>query len=233
MNKFKSCLAYFTKGEAALWGGSVCLVLGAYLLFDRQGHVVLAASLLGVTSLLFNAKGNPIGQVLMVAFSLLYGVVSWGFAYYGEMATYMGMTAPMSLFALASWLRNPYKGSRAQVAVQRLAARQVWVMALLAVAVTAAFYFILRAFHTANLLPSTLSVATSFLAVYLTALRSPYFALCYAANDLILVALWVLASLQDKAYLSVAACFVVFLANDGYTFYNWRRMQKSQEGARL
>lgn len=222
---------YFSKGEALLWCGSVFLVLGAYLLFDRQNHLILAASLLGVTSLLFSAKGNPAGQVLMVAFSLLYGAVSWGFAYYGEVATYLGMTAPMSVFALASWLRNPYKGSRAQVAVRRLSLRQVLAVALLAAAVTLGFYYILRAFHTANLLPSTLSVTTSFLAVCLTALRSPYFALCYAANDLVLVVLWGLAASRDRAYLSVAVCFAVFLANDAYTFHSWRRMQARQEGA--
>ena len=45
----------------------------------------------------------------MIVFSLLYGVVSFTFAYYGEMITYLGMTAPMALFALISWMRNPYK----------------------------------------------------------------------------------------------------------------------------
>lgn len=102
-------------------------------------------------------------------------------------------------------------------------------MALLALLVTMVFYFILAWFSTRNLLPSTLSVATSFLAVYLTARRSPYFALCYAANDLVLILLWSLAALENKAYLSTAACFAVFLLNDSYTFVNWRRMQARQE----
>lgn len=228
MEKTKRLLRYFTKGELALWCGSVSLVLLAFFLFGPASPLALLASLVGVTSLLFNAKGNPFGQALMVVFSLLYGAISWGFAYYGEMVTYLGMTAPMSLWALASWLRNPYNGKRSQVKVHRLAPQEVAWMAGLAGAVTLAFYFILAAFSTANLLPSTLSVTTSFLAVCLTALRSPYFALAYAANDLVLVLLWALASFQDRAYLSVAVCFAVFLANDVYTFFNWRRMQAAQ-----
>ena len=83
-------------------------------------------------------------------------------------------------------------------------------------------------FHTANLLPSTLSVTTSFLAVYLTFRRSAYFALAYASNDIVLIALWVLASLADTRYLSVVVCFAAFLVNDLYGFINWRRMKERQ-----
>ncbi len=43
----------------------------------------------------------------MIIFSLLYGIISYTFSYYGEMITYLGMTMPMAVFALISWLRNP------------------------------------------------------------------------------------------------------------------------------
>ena len=219
---------YFTKGEVALWGASVTLILAAFLIFDRVNYMTLAASLIGVTSLIFNAKGNPIGQGLMVVFSLLYGMISYRCAYYGEMATYLGMTGPMALFALVAWLRNPYKGNKAEVAVNRLRTGE-WVAALaLTVVVTVAFYFILDYFGTANMLPSTLSVTTSFIAVYLTFRRSPYFALAYAANDLVLIVLWILAAMEDVSYLSVMICFVLFLVNDVYGYISWRKMEQRQ-----
>ncbi|MBO5798056.1 MAG: nicotinamide mononucleotide transporter [Clostridia bacterium] len=219
---------YFSKSEWALWGGSVGAVLLAFFAFDGAEYLTLVASLIGVTSLIFNAKGNPIGQLLMVVFSLLYGFISYSFSYYGEMVTYLGMTGPMALFALIAWLRHPYKGRRAQVAVNRLTAGE-WVFALLLTGVvTAAFYFILAAFHTAYLPLSTLSVTTSFLAVYLTFRRSPWFALVYAGNDVVLILLWVLATAQNPAYLSVVVCFAVFLVNDVYGFVNWRRMCRRQ-----
>lgn len=99
---------------------------------------------------------------------------------------------------------------------------------LLSIAVTAAFYFILDHFHTANMLPSTLSVTTSFIAVYLTFRRSPYFALVYAANDLVLILLWTLAAKENVTYISVIICFVMFLINDLYGFISWRAMEKRQ-----
>lgn len=221
---------YFTKGEILLWSASVILITVSFFTFDRENYLTLAASVIGVTSLIFNAKGNPFGQFLMVVFSIMYGIISYSFAYYGEMVTYLGMTAPMAVFALVSWLKNPYNGNRAEVRVNRLAGREYIFMALLTAIVTFIFYFILRFFGTANLLPSTLSVTTSFGAVYLTLRRSPYYAVAYAANDIILVILWILAALTDISYVSVIICFVLFLVNDIYGFINWKRMWRRQKG---
>ena len=222
---------YFSKTELTLWGSSAGLVLVSFFLFDRVSYMTLAASLIGTTSLIFNAKGNPIGQALMVVFSLLYGVISYTFSYYGEMVTYLGMTGPMALFALIAWLRNPYHGNRAEVAVNRLGKGELVLMYVMAALVTFGFYFILAWFNTANLFLSTLSVTTSFIAVYLTFRRNPYFALAYAANDVVLIVLWTMAAVEDISYLSVIICFVMFLVNDLYGFINWKRMEKRQLAA--
>ncbi|MGN1083636.1 MAG: nicotinamide riboside transporter PnuC, partial [Lachnospiraceae bacterium] len=219
---------YFTKGELALWLGSVALIVIAFCFFDRESYMTLFASLIGVTSLIFAAKGNPLAQGLMIVFSLLYGYISFTFTYYGEMITYLGMTMPMAVVALITWLRYPYNGNRAEVQVNRIGKKEVAVMLLLTAVVTVCFHFILEAFDTANLLPSTLSVTTSFVAVYLTFRRSPYYAVAYAANDMVLIVLWVLATMKDIHYVSVVVCFGVFFVNDLYGFVSWKRMERRQ-----
>lgn len=225
----KRYLHYFTPGEYALWGVSAAAIVVSHLLFQGGGGgLSLWASLVGVTSLIFTAKGNPLGQVLMLVFSVLYAVISWSFRYYGEMLTYLGMTAPMALAALISWLRHPYGRGRAEVAVNRLPRREIPLMLALTAAVTAGFYFLLAALHTANLAPSTVSVTTSFLAAYLTFRRSAWYAAAYAANDLVLIVLWSMAAAEDPAYLSVVVCFAAFLAGDLYGFVSWRRMRRRQ-----
>lgn len=229
----KRTLKYFSKGEITLWSCSAALIITAFCIFDRNNYLSLFASLIGAASLILSAKGNPVGQGLMIVFSILYGIISYTFAYYGEMITYLGMTAPMAVFALISWLRNPYNGKRSQVAVNHLQIKEVMFMAAASIVITAAFYFVLAAFDTANLLPSTLSVTTSFIAVYLTFRRSEYFALAYAANDVVLILLWTLATIDNTAYLSVVICFVTFLVNDLYGFINWRRMRKRQSNVPL
>ena len=191
--------------------------------------MALAASLIGTTSLIYNSRGEPLGPALMIVFSIIYGIISFGCRYYGEMMTYVGMSMPMAIFALVSWLRNPFEKGKTQVRVNRISRGEAGIMLLLSLAVTVVFYFILKHFGTANLLTSTLSVTTSFIAVYLTFRRSPYFALAYAANDIVLIVLWTLAIFKDISYLSVLVCFVVFLFNDTYSFIRWRIMQKKQE----
>ena len=223
---------YFSKSEIILWIFSVLSILASFCIFDRENYLTLVSSLIGVTSLIFNAKGNPFGQLLMVIFSILYGIISYTFDYYGEMITYLGMTMPMAVFALISWLKNPYNGNKAEVKVNTISKKETVFMWIITVLVTLLFYFILKHFSTANLLPSTLSVTTSFVAVYLTFRRSPYFALAYAANDIVLVMLWTIASVSDKQYSSVVVCFVAFLFNDVYGYINWQKMKLRQSEKR-
>ena len=223
---------YFSKSEIILWIFSVLSILASFCIFDRENYLTLVSSLIGVTSLIFNAKGNPFGQLLMVIFSILYGIISYTFDYYGEMITYLGMTMPMAVFALISWLKNPYNGNKAEVKVNTISKKETVFMWIITVLVTLLFYFILKHFSTANLLPSTLSVTTSFVAVYLTFRRSPYFALAYAANDIVLVMLWTIASVSDKQYISVVVCFVAFLFNDVYGYINWQKMKLRQSEKR-
>lgn len=227
--KGKSILKLFTKGEIALWSLSVLLIAVVFVIFDRENYLYLLTSLLGATSLIFYAKGNVFGPILMIAFGIMYAVISFSYSYYGEMITYLAMTAPMALLSVVSWLLNPYGESRAEVKINRIGRAEVLFAVILTAAVTLVFYFILKAFDTANLAVSTVSVSTSFLAAYFTFRRSTYYALFYAANDIVLIVLWILASLSDISYMSVTVCFVIFLANDIYGFYNWRRMQRKQE----
>lgn len=224
-------MRYFSNGEKLLWGGSVLLILAAFFVFDRANYLNLAASLIGVTSLIFAAKANPIAPALMIVFSALYGMISFGFAYYGEMITYLGMTLPMSVISLVSWLRNPFDGKKSEVRINKLRRGEVLIMFALSLVVTVGFYFILKAFGTANLALSTLSVTTSFIAVYLTFRRSPFFAAAYATNDVVLIILWILAARESPQYVSVAVCFGAFLVNDLYGLISWRRIAEKQSAS--
>lgn len=219
---------YFSTFEKLLWLFSFLAVVISFLIFDRENWLTLIASVIGVTFLIFLAKGNPIGQFLTIVFSILYAIISYSFAYYGEMITYLGMTAPMALLALIAWLRHPYQGNRAEVEVNSISKKEVVFMFALTAVVTVAFYYILSALGNANIIPSTISVTTSFLASYLTFRRNHYYALAYATNDLVLVVLWTLATMSDIHYVPVLINFIVFAINDFYGFINWRRLKKKQ-----
>lgn len=224
----KKILKYFTVFEWLLWFGSMGIVVISYVAFGKSIDLSFIASLVGATSLIFTAKANPIGPVLMVVFSIIYGYISYTFSYYGEMLTYLGMTLPMAVFSIVEWLKNPFKGKKSEVEVNNIGRTEMLLMLSGSVAVTVVFYFVLKYFNTANLLISTFSVTTSFVAAYFTLRRSPYYALAYALNDIVLIIMWILATFKDTYYLSVVICFLMFLVNDSYGFINWRKIEKWQ-----
>ena len=226
--KLKKLLSYFSIFEWCLWIGSVLAVTLSFVLGRDFYFLILIASLVGVSSLIFIAKGNVVGQFLIIVFSILYGIVSIRFRYWGEMITYVFMSLPAAVSASITWLKNPSKESKNEVAVATMTKRKCVFSILLSLFVTAVFYFILRYLNTVNLWLSTLSVATSFLASAFLFLRSRYYALAYAANDIVLIGLWTLASIVSLSYLPMVVCFIAFLCNDVYGFINWKRIQIKQ-----
>lgn len=213
--------------ELSLWLLSCAVMVIGYIFSPEKGILNFIASLVGVTALIFVAKGHILGQALTIVFAVFYGIISWELKYYGEMITYVFMSAPMALCALISWLKHPYEDSN-EVEIASLSKKTVMALFSLTAVVTVFFYFVLGALGTANLTVSTLSVATSFLAASLTFLRSPYYALAYSANDIVLIILWAIAAIENTSYIVMVACFLMFLLNDLYGFFNWRRMKKRQ-----
>lgn len=224
----KKILKIFTVFDIVLWATSVVVIVLSFALSPTRDYIALIASVVGITSLILVAKGHVAGQFLLIAFAVFYGIISYYLKYYGEMITYLGMSAPVAIASAVAWLKHPYKKS-AQVAVATLTARKAAILSALTAAVTAAFYFILRACGTANLEVSTLSVATSFFAASLTVLRSPLYAVAYALNDVVLIALWTMATVNDTANLPMVICFSLFLINDIYGFISWQKMKRAQK----
>lgn len=228
--KIKNPFKDLTKFELGLWLTSAIVVTISFIFSPEKDVLTLVASLFGVTALIFIAKGRIIGQGLVIIFALLYGIVSFKNHYYGEVITYVCMSAPMAVMSLISWATHRFKDTK-EVEVHKMNKWQIALLPFLTACVTVAFYFILGFLGTANLLFSTLSVATSFAAVYMTFMRSPYYAIGYSLNDLVLITLWVMASIENPAYIPMILCFVMFLANDTYGFINWSRMEQKQQNS--
>ena len=64
----KRLVSYFSKVKIALWSLSTIFIVISFIIFDWETYLVLISSLIGVTYLIFNAKGNHFGQILMIFF---------------------------------------------------------------------------------------------------------------------------------------------------------------------
>ena len=121
----------------------------------------------------------------------------------GEMITYLGMSMPMAAWSTITWSQNSKKSNGSEVEIQKLNAKHIAGLMIGCMIVTFLFYELLKYLNTPNLMFSTVSIVTSFLAATLTMLRSSYYALGYASNDIVLIILWVMASIKDPSYFPV------------------------------
>lgn len=97
-NPFKT----LKKREWALWIFSLLVVTVSIILSPDLHLPTLLASLIGVTALIFVARGDVWGQILTVVFAILYSVTSLEFHYYGELITYAGMTLPIAAMSVVT-----------------------------------------------------------------------------------------------------------------------------------
>jgi nicotinamide mononucleotide transporter PnuC len=216
------------KKDWVIYSISLIVVTASNFVPSSVNYFNLISTLLGVTALIFIAKGNLWGQIIMVIFCTMYAITAWGYRYYGEVLTYLGMSLPIAVIAVFSWAKNPYEKGRDVVKIRKFTITEGLVALVFSAIVTLGFHFILKAFNTPNLVVSTISVTTSFLAAYLMFRRISFYAVAYAVNDVVLIVLWVLASIENLVYLSMVACFLVFLLNDLYGFINWRIREREQ-----
>lgn len=224
-NPFKE----LTRFEWILWIVSIVILLATFIIGGERNPAIIAATLVGVTGLVFIARGDVWGHICTIVFAILYSIVSVSFMYYGEFITYAFMTLPLAAISLISWLRHPFEDSK-EVKVGHMNKKK-WLFAVAGTAAaTVIFFFVLKAFKTNSLVFSTISIATSFLAATLTAFRSHLYAAAYAANDIVLIVLWIIATIEDPQYLPMVISFSIFLVQDIYGLISWKRMKKRQHG---
>lgn len=217
-----------TKKEWLLYLISLVIVVVSNFFANKIDVMNMFATAIGVTALIFIAKGDVFGQCLMLLFATLYAISSLKQHYYSEIITYLGMTAPISAFTIFTWLKNPSKKGENVVKVRKFTAQECFYTLLLTVAVTVVFYFVLKYLQTPNLIVSTISIATSFFASFLMLRRISFYAIGFALNDIVLIVLWAFASVNDLTCLSMVACFIVFLINDLHGFVRWRIRELQQ-----
>ena len=210
--------------EWTIWMTSLIIVGIANIVSGDVNILTLFATWIGVTSLIFAAKGNVWSQILMIIFSVLYGIISWKFQYWGEMITYLGMTMPMAIWSTITWIKNPAENGK-EVQIQRLALKHKIGVLFGGILVTTILGYFLYLLDTPNMIVSTISITTSFIAAALTMLRSSYYALWYAANDIVLIILWTKASMEHSVYIPVVVNFIIFFINDMYGFYSWKKRE--------
>lgn len=118
------------------------------------------------------------------------------------------------------------------VSVNKIHKKEVLLIAVGSIIATFAFYFLLKALNTNELIVSTLSLIFSLIASYLMLRRNKYYAIAFLADDIVSIVMrsLVIASI-GISYLPTLICFCVYLINDVYGFIHWIIEEKKQGSA--
>lgn len=227
----KTLFSNFTKADWAVFISSLTGIIISNILSQDFDVLILIATLFGTGALIFMAKGNFMAHILIIVFSILYGIISFRFNYISEMITYLGMTLPLAVISLITWVRHPAgPDTKNEVKIAKMTPLKWIIILILAAGATVGFHFIMVYFNTPNIVFSTISITTSFLAAALTILRSPLYAIFYMANDVVLIILWTLATIDNPVYFPMIINFAIFLGNDLYAYFCWKKREALTHG---
>lgn len=227
LKKIKDSFKNLNKLELTILLSSEIIIILTFILSNEKNILSLLSSILGGISLIFLAKGDYIGHFISIIYSILYIIISYQCRYYGEIFIYILLMIPLSIFSIIVWKKN--QANEHEVKVSNIFKKDIILIIISTLIIGLIFYFILKYLKTENLIISTISVMTSFSASLLSIKRSPYYAIMYIINDLVLITMWSLTLKNNISYLPNVICFFAFLESDIYGLINWKKLEKKQK----
>ena len=209
---------------------SVVLITTCFVVGADKNWLSFVVSLIGVCGALFLAKGFVVAPYINATNAILYSILTYTQGFYGEMIVYLSILLPMNVFSIFAWFRNKKKENSVQVEINKVGAKEYICLAAIAAATTVAFYFVLKALNTNQLILSTFAFTTLAVATYLALRRSSFYAIFYMLNDVLLIVMWSITTANEGiGFLPTTLCFGLFLVNDVYGFVRWRLDEKKQK----
>lgn len=211
----------------------IITMLTVGLVFHSNAITILNA-ILGSVGVYFIAKANIVGQFITTVQVILYLIISYFNGLYGEVIISAFIMFPFYIVTIILWFKNLNKKSEnvGEVRINKGLTWKEWVIMLVCVGcVTVAIFFLLRHFNTRLLVLSTLSVAFTVIASYLSVRRSEFSFIFYIISNIIGVAMWIALVIQDNN-LSQLITFITsltYLLINTFGIFNWLKLKKKQE----
>ena len=208
---------------------SVSVIIVSVCFFAGSDKNVLSflTSVLGITSVFFSAKALFFAPFIDFVYNIMYAVLSIILCYYGEAIIYIVVMLPISISTIVTWLKNNSEGI---VKANKITKKELLILFLCMIPIMVAFYFLLWALNTSELIIGLISVATAVVGAYFMLRRSSYYAIAFILNDIALIILWAI-SIADFGimYLPTLLSVTVFLINDVYGFICWKKQEAKTE----
>lgn len=221
-----------TTFEICLITVSLLVVVASFVFASEKNYLSLVTTIVGIITCFAYSKAWVIAPMVGTVNNILYIILSFTQRFYGEAIIYLFLQMPIVIIQIVDYLKHKNKDDATIVNVNKVSKKEYLLMIPSIIVLTVGFYFLLKALNTNELLISTFSLVTSLVAAYLMLRRSPYYAIGYLLNDIVLIVLWSMTiATSGLAYLPTLLGFVVFMANDIYGFVNWKIQEKKQKAS--
>ena len=217
--------------ELSLLFFGLAVVITTGIIF-KTDWLTFTCSILGIITVLLLAKGKILGQFLGIIIVILYSIVSFREAYYGELSHIIFML-PIYVYGIISWMKNKDK-EKNTIKINEIKWKEWIVLFFVSLTSFFGFYYLLKFFNTNALIISTISVLASMIGVYLLARRSKYGFVAYIIDDIALIILWgipVFTNVGGAGYYLIPMLIysVINAVNHVYGTLNWHMIKKNQK----
>lgn len=204
----------------------VCLVILVTIgVVFKSSPLIITVNVISIIMMLFITKGSFVGTILQIFNAAFYAFISFQSAYYGEVICSVLITIPLTIFSAITWIKNRRKGS-AIIKVNKIKLKE-WVIVLFSSLLTfVGVFFLLRAFNTANLVVSSVSLTLGIYANYLLMRRCEYNFVIYIINNLVCITLWMFLVVSDISYLPLVINYFMLLIYNTIGLINWLKLKK-------
>lgn len=194
----------------------------------NSSWLIIVYSIVVIISVFLLTKGNFVGNILQVIASIMYAIISFNSKYFGETITCLLINLPVYSISIVTWLKNRQSNSNT-IKINKIKIKETIAISFASVAIFVLLYFMLKAFNTANLVVSTISMTLSVIATYLVMRRCEYNFVFYLLQNLISIVLWLPIVYANIAYLPTVVNFCIFAILNTTGIINWAKLKKNQK----
>lgn len=207
-------------------------IVNIYLFFAWQDSWIgLTASLTGMLCVVLTAKAKISSFYWGLINILTYSYVAYKSAYYGDVMLNMLYFLPMTFFGIYFWKKNVKKEKETKtVLVRSLSWKNKAYWLILSVIVVFVYGLFLKWLNgTLPFVDSTTTIFSIVATILLTKRCSDQW-FYWIMVDVFSIVMWAYIFLRDGNEVSMLVMWSAFLVNALYGYYNWRKMEKQQNG---
>jgi len=214
-----------------LWLG-VFTLINIYLFFAWHDTLIgLVASLTGMLCVVLTAKGKISSFYVGLINILTYSYVAYGSKYYGDVMLNMLYFLPMTFVGIYYWKKNTKKEKEGEkLLINHLSWKNKFIWLVISLIIVVDYGFLLN--WLGGTLPFVDSVTTVFsiVATIMLTKRLTDQWMYWILVDIWSIVMWAFIFLRDGNEVSMLVMWSAFLVNAVYGYYNWRKMEREQNG---